>query len=128
MRLDKLTVKSQESLQEALETARRLGHPELTPPHLLDALLRQEGGLVPIVLNQIGVDVAQLRRRVQTRLESQPRVAGGAEPRLGDDLRLVIEAAEKQAESFRDDFVSVEHLLLALTERRGPAADLLRQA
>jgi ATP-dependent Clp protease ATP-binding subunit ClpB len=127
MRLEKLTVKSQESLQEALETARRLGHPEITPLHLLDALLRQEGGLVPIVLNQIGVDVSQLRRRTQARLDSQPSAQGGAEPRLGDDLRHVVEAAEKHAARFKDDFVSVEHLLLALSDRRGAAADLLRE-
>src|SRR6185295_13305767 len=123
MRLEKLTVKSQESLQDALETARRLGHPEITPLHLLDALLRQEGGIVPIVLNQIGVDVSQLRRKTQARLDSQPSAQGGAEPRLGDELRHVIEAAEKHAARFKDDFVSVEHLLLALSDRRGAAAE-----
>jgi ATP-dependent Clp protease ATP-binding subunit ClpB len=128
MRLDKLTVKSQESLQEAQETARRLGHPEITPLHLLDGLLRQEGGLVPIVLNQIGVDVPLLRRRTQARLDTLPSVKGGAEPHVGDDLRHVLEAAEKQTARFRDDFISVEHLLLGLSERRGAAADLLREA
>ena len=126
MRLDKLTVKSQESLQEAQETARRLGHAEIAPLHLLDALIRQEGGLVPIVLNQIGVDVTRLRRKTQSRLESLPSVRGGADPHVGDDLRHVLEAAEKQAGRFRDDFISVEHLLLGLVERRSPAADLLR--
>jgi ATP-dependent Clp protease ATP-binding subunit ClpB len=128
MRLEKLTVKSQEGLQEALAAAQRLGHAEITPLHLLDALLRQEGGLFPIVLNQIGVDVERLRRRTQERLEALPRVAGGAEPHLGDALRKAIESAESEAERFRDDFVSVEHLLLALQESRGPAADLLREA
>jgi ATP-dependent Clp protease ATP-binding subunit ClpB len=128
MRLEKLTVKSQESLQEALESARRHGHPEITPLHLLGALLGQEGGLVPIVLNQIGVDVSGLRRRTASRIESQSSVQGGAEPRLGDDLRHVIEAAEKHAARFKDDFVSVEHLLLGLSDRRGAAADLLREA
>jgi ATP-dependent Clp protease ATP-binding subunit ClpB len=128
MRLEKLTVKSQEAMQESLAAAQRLGHGEIAPAHLLDALLRQEGGLVPIVLNQIGVDVERLRRRSQERLEALPRVAGAAEPRLGDPLRKVIEAAESEAERFRDDFVSVEHLLLALAESRGPVAELLREA
>jgi ATP-dependent Clp protease ATP-binding subunit ClpB len=128
MRLEKLTVKSQEGLHDALASAQRLGHSEIAPLHVLDALLRQEGGLVPIVLNQIGVDVDRLRRRTQERLEALPRVAGGAEPRIGDALRRVIEGAEKEAERFKDEFVSVEHLLLALLESRGPAADLLAEA
>jgi ATP-dependent Clp protease ATP-binding subunit ClpB len=128
MKLEKLTVKSQEALQEAQSTAQRLGHAEITPVHLLQTLLDQEGGLVPIVLNSIGVDIDRLKRRILTRLESGPRVAGGAAPHIADALRVVIETAESRAEQFRDSFVSVEHLLLALLEARGPAADLLREA
>ncbi|HKQ97479.1 MAG TPA: ATP-dependent chaperone ClpB [Candidatus Polarisedimenticolia bacterium] len=128
MNLDRLTVKSQEALQEALAESARLGHPEIGPVHLLHALLSQEGGLAPIVLNALGVDVDRLRRRVDERLLSGPRAQGGASPALGDALRKVIEAAERKAGEFRDDFVSIEHLLLALAEARGTAADLLREA
>src|SRR5262245_3254664 len=128
MRLDRLTVKTQESLQESQALAMRLGHAEITPLHLFHALLHQDGGLVPIVLNSLGADVDRLRRRVTTRLESGPSVEGGATPHPGDALRRVIEAAERRATGFRDEFVSVEHVLLALLEDRGPSGDLLREA
>ena len=128
MNLDRLTVKAQEGLQEAMAEAARLGHPEIAPIHLMHSLLNQEGGLTPIVLNSLGVDVDRLRRRVAERLETGPRAQGGASPGLGDALRKVVEAAEKKAAQFKDDFVSVEHLLLALAESRASAADLLRDA
>jgi ATP-dependent Clp protease ATP-binding subunit ClpB len=128
MKLERLTVKSQEALQEAQATAARSGNPEITPVHLLAALLQQDGGLVPVLLNSAGVDVERLRRRVRERLESAPRVAGGAAPQIGDALRLVLEAAERRAALFRDDFVSVEHLALAILEGPGAASDLLREA
>ena len=128
MNLERLTVKSQEALQESQALATRLGHPELTPAHLLHALIHQEGGLVPIVLNSLGANVEQLRRRCTTRLESGPRAQGGAPPQIGDGLRRVLDAAERRASQFRDEFVSVEHLLLALLQERDPAGDLLREA
>ena len=128
MKLDRLTVKAQEALQEAQAAASRSGNPEITPVHLLAALLQQEGGLVPALLGSAGVDVERLRRRVVERLESGPRVEGGAAPHIGDPLRLVLEAAERRADQFRDDFVSVEHITLAILEGRGPASDLLREA
>ncbi len=128
MNLERLTVKSQEALQAAQAAALRLGHPDISPEHLLDALLSQEGGLVPILLSRIGVDVDRLRGRARDRLEAGPRVEGGAPPHIGDRLRSVLELAEKRADGFHDDFVSVEHLLLGLLEGRGPAADLLKEA
>ena len=127
MKLEKLTVKSQEALQEAQAAALQQGHPEITPIHLLHALVRQEGGLVPVVLNNVGVDVDRLRRRIVSRLESGPRVAGGDNPPIGEALRRVVEGAEKIASEFKDDFVSVEHLLLALLDGKSAAADLLRE-
>jgi len=128
MNLERLTVKSQEALQESQALATRLGHPEMTPVHLLHALIHQEGGLVPIVLNSLGADVERLRRRCTTRLESGPAAQGGAPPHIGDGLRRVFESAERRASQFRDQFVSVEHLLLALLQERDPAGDLLREA
>ncbi|HKN48278.1 MAG TPA: ATP-dependent chaperone ClpB [Candidatus Polarisedimenticolia bacterium] len=128
MNLEKLTVKSQEALQAAQAIAVKAGQPEITPEHLLDALLNQEGGLTPVLLNRIGVDVDHLRRALRERIEAGPRVEGGAAPQIGDRLRGLLESAERRAVAFHDDFVSVEHLLLAGLEGRGPAADLLRQA
>ncbi len=128
MNLEKLTVKSQEALQAAHSSAVERGHPEIAPEHLLDALLGQEGGIVPILLQRIGVDVPALRRKVSGILESKPRVEGGSPPHIGEPLRRLLEAAERRADSFRDDFVSTEHLLLAMLEGGGPAADLLRRS
>ncbi len=128
MNLEKLTIKSQEALQAAQAAALQHGHPEIAPEHLLQALLTQEGGLAPILLQRIGTDVEKLRARLREHLESRPSVQGGSAPVLGDRLRLIIEDAEKRAEQIRDAFVSVEHLLLALIESRSPAAELLRDA
>src|SRR5882672_5339969 len=128
MNLEKLTVKSQEALQAAQTAATQFDHPEITPEHLLLALLNQDGGLVPILLVRIGVDVDGLRRRVGAHLESRPRARGGAAPHVGDRLRLLLEAAERRATAFHDDFVSVEHMLLAMLESREPAAGFLGEA
>ena len=123
-----MTVKSQEALQASRSKADEHGHPEITPEHLFDALLSQEGGIVPILLHRIGADVEALRRTSREGLESAPRVEGGATPQIGRALVTVLEAAERRAETFHDDFVSAEHLLLALIEGRNPAADLLKKA
>src|SRR2546425_1468569 len=128
MTLEKLTVRSQEALQEAQQSAARLGHPDTSPDHLLLALLTQEGGLAPILLQRIGVDVSRLRSRLEDVLERRSRVQGGAAPHINERLRLLLEMAEAKAGEFHDDFVSVEHLLLALLEENGVPAELLRQA
>ncbi|HEU4400690.1 MAG TPA: Clp protease N-terminal domain-containing protein, partial [Candidatus Polarisedimenticolia bacterium] len=128
MNLEKLTVKSQEALQGAQEASLQHGHPEITPEHLLHSLLNQEGGLIPVLLNRIGTDVDRLRAGIRSRLEAAPRVEGGTSPAVGERLRAVLEAAEKRAAGFHDDFVSVEHLFLALLESRGAAAELLRES
>ncbi|MEK7283861.1 MAG: AAA family ATPase, partial [Acidobacteriota bacterium] len=128
MNLERLTVRSQEALQAAQQTATHLGHPEISPEHLLRALLDQEGGLSPVLLQRIGVDVPRLRTRLRESLETRPRAYGGAAPHLDDALRLVLEKAEARAGAFHDDFVSVEHLLLALLDGPGAAADLLKEA
>jgi len=128
MNLEKLTVKSQEALQEALAISTRQGHAETTPEHLLAALLSQEDGLAPVLLTRIGADVARLRSRLTAHLESRPSVQGGASPHMGAGLGSVLETAQRRAEEFKDDFVSVEHLLLALIVGRGAVGDLLREA
>src|SRR2546426_3921070 len=128
MNLEKLTVRSQEVLQGAQQSAARSGPPEISPDHLLLALLNQEDGLAPVLLQRIGVDVARLRARLADLLEARPHVQGGSAPQIDDRLRIVLETAEAKAQEFHDDFVSVEHLLLALIEGRGGTADLLRQA
>jgi ATP-dependent Clp protease ATP-binding subunit ClpB len=128
MNLEKLTVKSQEALQSAQTLAAESGHPEITPEHVLRALLDQEDGLTSILLARLGVDLPRLRSRLKGHLESRPRVEGGAAPQAGERLRRLLESAARRAGEFRDDFVSVEHLLLALLEERGSTGDLLKEA
>src|SRR5437667_9624530 len=104
MNLDKLTVRSQESLQDAQRSAAASGHPDIAPEHLLQALLNQEGGLAPILLQRIGVDVARLKSRVREFLASRPKVQGGSSPHIDDRLRSILEKAEAKADEFHDDF------------------------
>src|SRR6266540_2202243 len=108
MNLEKLTVRSQEALEDAQQAALRLGHPDISSEHLLQAVLNQEEGLAPILLQRIGVDVARLKARARDLLESRPRAQGGAPPSIGERLRSVLENAEAKAAEFHDDFVSVE--------------------
>ena len=103
MKLEKLTVKSQEALQAAQSPAIERGHPEITPEHLLFALLHQDGGLVPILLNRIGADVDLLRRRIRDMLGASPSASGGATPQVGDRLRLLLESAERRAADPTDE-------------------------
>ncbi len=127
MTLEKLTLKSQEALQAAAEDARRVGHSELTPEHLLHALLVQSEGIVPAVLQKAGSPVQDLANLTRKELDRLPAMQGGSEPRIGNRARDVIEAAEKAASKNDEAFVSTEHLLLGiLAEGKGAAFDLLR--
>src|SRR3989338_8089934 len=99
MNLERLTVRSQEALQGAQQRAIHLGHPGISPEHLLQALLDQEGGLCPVLLQRIGVDVPRLRTRLSESLEGRPRAQGGAAPNLDDPQRLVPERAVSRASS-----------------------------
>ncbi len=116
MRVDRLTTKSQEALREAIELASRRGNPELHPEHLLLALLTQEEGAGPAVLAKAGVDVPALQKEIEKRVESFPRVTGGAEPGLSRRSMEVLRRAEDEAKQLKDEFTSVEHLLLSMVK------------
>jgi ATP-dependent Clp protease ATP-binding subunit ClpB len=109
-----LTVKASEALQKAFELAAARGNPETLPTHLLAAMLEQEGGLAPRLLAKIGVPSARLADEVATALERLPRAQGGAQPQPSRDLRQLLDAAAKLAPQFQDDYVSIEHVLMAL--------------
>jgi ATP-dependent Clp protease ATP-binding subunit ClpB len=122
------TIKAGEALQAAAESARARGNPEILPTHLLGALLEQSEGLVPRLLGKVGVPLARLGDDVRQDLDRLPAAQGGAEPSASRDLRAVVDAAAKLAPQFQDDYVSVEHLLLAIVSVRGSsAADLLER-
>jgi len=127
MRTDHLTTKSQQLLEAALEHAVRNGHPEVQPEHLLRAALEQKDGVAPGLLERAGVKVATLARDVEERLAQLPRVSGGAEPRLGSRTLAVWTAADDEAKHLKDDFVSVEHFLLALAKKDRELKELLQR-
>ncbi len=127
MRWDRFTVMSQEAFQSAQRKAESLGHPELRPEHLLAAFLEQEENVVGAVLSKIGVDRERLRADLERELGRMPRAQGG-EAVLSSALRGVMERAAKEAEALHDEYVSTEHLLLALLKEEGsPAAALLKR-
>jgi ATP-dependent Clp protease ATP-binding subunit ClpC len=116
---NRLTTKSQEALHDAQTKALRFGHTELDAEHLLLALLDQPEGLVPRVLERAGGDVNAIRPATERILESRPRVSGpgaSGDVRVSRRLAQVLDAAESEAERMKDDYVSVEHLLLALLD------------
>jgi ATP-dependent Clp protease ATP-binding subunit ClpB len=115
MNIDRYTVRSREALERAQRIARDRSHQELRPEHLLAALLADEGGTVSAVLQKLGVAPATLGKAGEAALASLPRVQGGS-PFLGQELRSVLDRAEDQATRLKDEFVSVEHLLIALTD------------
>jgi len=130
MHLDKLTIKSQEALADALDRAGQAGHPELTSLHVLQALLEQEGGVVPRILQRLGVSVSEIEPGVDTELGKLPNASGQTgQPGMGHALQQVINAAQKTAAKLKDEYLSTEHLLLGMLDiRTDPAGQVLTQA
>src|SRR6187399_3196205 len=113
MRMDRLTSKSQEALQSAAANASRRGNPELIPEHLLVAILEQEGGVGAALVQRAGADPAAFAKELNARIEGLPKVSGGAEPSFGRRTVPLMNQAEDEAKRLKDDYVSVEHFLLA---------------
>ncbi len=121
MRFDRLTQKAQEALLEAQHLAQEYDHPTVDPEHLLLALVTQEGGVVPSVLNRIGIDGHALAGLLTQALGRKPR-ATGATRQIGisREVNLILEEAEAIAESMKDDYTSTEHLLMAMASPKAP--------
>jgi ATP-dependent Clp protease ATP-binding subunit ClpB len=115
---DRLTVKSQEAIQTASGHAAENGNPEVLPLHLMAALLEDHEGVVIPVLEKVGVPVQQLLTGVNSAIEKLPKVQGGAQPGMSPALQKVLEQGFKEAENFKDEYVSTEHLLLALSKAK----------
>merc|ERR1711916_31483 len=113
MRLDRLTNKMREALQAAQNRALELGNPELTSEHLLWAVLEQQEGLARPILEKSGVDVANLQQKVNARVDGFPKVSGGADAALARSLRGVLTQVWQETQALKDEYSSVEHLLLA---------------
>ena len=126
MRIDKFTQKMQEAVQASQDLASQLNQQEITNEHFLLALLDQAEGITRPLLEKTGVSADAVRDRLQRALEKLPRITGGGvEQRLGGDLRSVLDGAEKEMAKLKDEFVSAEHYLLALTNSKAPAARAL---
>jgi ATP-dependent Clp protease ATP-binding subunit ClpB len=121
---ERLTVKSQEAVQVASGHAAENGNPEVLPLHLMAALLEDREGVVIPVLEKVGVPVEQLLSGVNSAIEKLPKVQGGGQPGLSAALQKVLEQGFKEAESFKDDYVSTEHLLLALSKTKNDPVQL----
>ncbi|MFP5208495.1 MAG: ATP-dependent chaperone ClpB [Acidobacteriota bacterium] len=124
IRWDKFTVKSQEAVQQAQGRAAELGNPELQPVHLLLALAEDRDGVIPAVLEKVGVPIERLESDLHRVEEKLPRVAGSAaQPGPSQALTRALEQAFREAGNFKDEYVSTEHLLLGMTHLRGDAAN-----
>ena len=123
IRWDKLTVKSGQAMEQAQARAAELGNPELQPVHLLLALVEDREGVIPAVLEKIGVPTERLELDLHRIEEKLPRVAGAASrPSIGPALNNVLEHAFREAANFKDEYVSTEHLLLGAAQLKGDAA------
>jgi ATP-dependent Clp protease ATP-binding subunit ClpB len=127
MNLNRYTEKAQEAILEAQQLAERTSQPQVEPEHLLLTLLAQRGGVVPDVLRKMTIDPAAVGAELQQLLDKLPKAYGGSQPGLSARLRGVLTKAEGEITRFKDEFVSTEHLLLAIVSepKRSPAADLL---
>ncbi len=127
IRWEKLTVKSQQAMQQAQERAAELGNPEILPVHLLLALVEDREGVIPSVLGKIGVPTERLEASLHDIEQKLPRVAGAsAQPGISQSLNKVIEQAFKEAANFKDEYISTEHLLLGAAHQKGePAREAL---
>src|SRR5436190_2176026 len=125
-RFDKLTIKAQEAVARAQELASEAGNPQIEAVHLLAALLDEGEGIVRPVLEKMGANIAQLDQIVDAELKHLPKSTGGSPPGVGSQLSKVLDAAQAEADSMKDDFVSTEHLLLALAGTPSKAQDVLQ--
>ena len=128
LRLDKMTVKAQEALQEAQEIAARHEQQEIAPLHLLSALVAQADGVVPSLLTRLGIRTEALAGEIERELGRLSKVQGFSQQTMGRALNDVLELAFKEADKFKDEYVSTEHMFLAIAgKERDPTGQLLKK-
>ena len=127
MNYENFTIKVQEALQESSSIANKNDNAEISPEHLLQALLEQQDGLIVPVVERIGVNAVELNNKVKDLVRSNPKVTGAAQVYFSSQLQKILANAEKEMAAFKDQYLSTEHLLLAMSEADGQAGDLLRK-
>ena len=128
MRIDRMTTKAQEAVRAAIDFASRRGNPELYPEHLLRGILAQEDGIGAPLLAKAGADSGFILQAIDAKIDGYPRVSGGAEPSLSRRALAVIQRAEDEMKSLKDDFISTEHLLLAALKADKDSAQIFEKA
>ena len=129
MQFDKFTIKAQEAVQSAAQLAAERGHQEIDCLHLLAAFLKQEDGIVRPILQKLGANENLIRSRLEEELGRKPQVSGGGQPYLSGELNAAFNAALDEARRLKDEYVSTEHLLIAMSEsKQSPTGDILRRA
>ncbi len=124
----KWTHKTQEAVAAAVDHAKSLSNPELTPDHVMAALMRQDDTIVPAILQKLGIAPLMVRNKADEAIAKLPKAYGGDEPRMNRELNNVFEMAERARNDLKDDYLSVEHLLLAMNQRLGVGSEELLQA
>ncbi|HID33530.1 MAG TPA: ATP-dependent chaperone ClpB [Anaerolineae bacterium] len=129
MRFDKFTQKAQEAIAESQSLAQAYNHPTMDPEHLLKALITQEGGVAPSVLNKMGVDLSLVLQSLEAALGRKPRATGATAGQVGlsRDTANILEEAQNIAQAMHDDYTSTEHILMAAASPKAPQSirDLL---
>jgi ATP-dependent Clp protease ATP-binding subunit ClpB len=129
MNINKYTEKAREAVAAAIDLAQQHNNPQLEPEHLLVTLAEQREGIVPELLRKAGADPATIARRARELVGKLPSAYGGAQPGLSQRLTLVTNQAQAEADRLKDEYVSTEHLFIAIADETGrsPAAQLLKQ-
>ena len=127
MRFDRFTLRGQEAVQSSIEAAEKNQNQQVEPEHLLFAMLSQEQGTVKPVLGKIGVPIAASLQDVEKAIERFPKVSGGQQY-FSTRINSLFNVAQKEAETFKDDYISTEHLLIAIeAEKDGEAGKILHR-
>src|SRR3989454_1502194 len=126
MRLDQVTVKAQDAITSGQTDAEKRDHPEVTPEHLLQSLVTQEGGVVPAALGKMGLNTGAILQDATRALDALPHTQGAA-THLSPKLDAVLKQALREAEALKDEYVSTEHLLLALLDAKTLAGEILKK-
>ena len=127
--VNEMTAKAQEALLTAQELAEAAGHPQIDPEHLLVTLVGQKDGVAPAVLRKLSIDSDRIVKLIQTELDRLPHTSGGTQPTLSPRLTSLVKAAKAEAARLKDEYISTEHLLVAIVSESGrfPAVLILSE-
>jgi len=128
MNLNKFTLKVQEAIQSALQLAEQFGHQEITPAHVMAVLIKQPEGIIPSILSKLEVNKDQLYQSIEKILHNKPSISGSSQqPYLSQELNKIFSTAQKEADRLNDDYLSTEHIFLAMLRDKNELTDTFKQ-